>query len=216
MSAARRGVVREQILNAAVQALAQHGYVGTTARSIASIGGFAPGVLYYYYSDLDEVLIATAEHTGRLREHRYREALAGVPNAVELVRRLQLLHEEDGASGHIEAVQELVSAARPGTALAAAVADQTRHWEGFAEQVLRDLLRGSPLAKLVKVPVAARAVIAYYLGMQTLTHLDGDTERARAAFAQAARLAAAFDKLPRFRRSGGAVSGGGPPAEPVM
>jgi len=85
--------------------------------------------------------------------------------------------------------------------LAAAVAEQTRKWESFAEQILRNVLRGSPLAKLVKLPVVARAAVAYYLGMQTLTHLDGDAERARAAFAQAAKLAAAFDKLPRFRRT---------------
>jgi len=201
VSSARREVVRDQILGAAVKALATHGYAGTTARSIASIGGFAPGVLYYYYADLDQVLIATAEHTGRQREERYREALLGVTSAVALVERLEILHREDGESGHIEAVQELVSAARPGTALAAAVAEQTRKWESFAEQILRNVLRGSPLAKLVKLPVVARAAVAYYLGMQTLTHLDGDAERARAAFAQAAKLAAAFDKLPRFRRT---------------
>lgn len=73
--------------------------------------------------------------------------------------------------------------------------------EALAEQVIRGLLRGSPLARLVKAPTVARAVVAYYMGMQTLTHLDGDAERPRAAFAQAAKLAAAFDKLPRLRRS---------------
>jgi hypothetical protein len=36
--------------------------------------------------------------------------------------------------------------------------------------------------------------------MQTLTHLDGDTERPRSAFAQAARLAAVYDRMPRLRR----------------
>jgi hypothetical protein len=55
------------------------------------------------------------------------------------------------------------------------------------------------MAQLVEVPVAARAAVAYYLGMQTLTHLDQDASRSDAAFAQAERLAAVFDKLPRFR-----------------
>jgi hypothetical protein len=121
---------------------------------------------------------------------------------VTLIERLRVLHEEDAASGHIEAVQELVAAARPGTPLAVVVAGQTQRWEALAEQILRDILRGSPLARLLKVPVIARAAVAYYLGMQTLTHLDGDADRPRAAFDQAARLATAFDKLPKLRRRG--------------
>jgi hypothetical protein len=123
-----------------------------------------------------------------------------VTSAVEAVRRLRALYAEDAASGHIEAVQELVAAARPGTPLAAAIAGQTRRWEEFAEKVLRALLHGKPLARRVNVAVLARAAVAYYLGMQTLTHIDGDSARPAAAFAQAHRLAVLFDKLPRVSR----------------
>jgi AcrR family transcriptional regulator len=195
-----RADARERVLQAAVQALVTHGYAGTTARSVAALGGFAPGVIYYHFDDLDAVLIAVADYTTRLREERYRAELIGVTSAVTLVQRLRSLYAEDGESGHIEAVQELVSAARPGTPLGAAVSAQIRHWEDFAEQVLTGLLAGSPLAKLVRIPVLARTCVSYYLGMQTLTHLDGDTERPRSAFAQAARLAAVYDRMPRLRR----------------
>jgi AcrR family transcriptional regulator len=200
MSGSPRVAARERILRAAVLALSTHGYAGTTARSIAALGGFAPGVIYYHFTDLDEVFVATAAYTSELREARYRAGISGVTRAVQLVERLRSLYAEDAASGHIEAVQELVAAARPGSPLAAAMAEQTRRWEALAEEVLRGLLRGKPLARLVNVPTAARAAVAYYLGMQTLTHIDGDSGRPQAAFAQAARLAAAFDKLPRLRR----------------
>lgn len=193
---------RERVLRATIQALATDGFARTTARSIAARGGFAPGVIYYYFSDLDALHVAAHEFTSRDREARYREVLAGVLDAVDLVRRLRELYREDAASGHIEAIQELISAARPGTPLAGAVAEHTRRWEGLAEEVLRSLLRGSPLARLVQPVVAARAAVAYYLGLQTLTYLDGDQSRPQAAFAQAARLAAAYDKLPRARRGG--------------
>jgi AcrR family transcriptional regulator len=196
-----RGEAPERVLRAAVRSLATYGYAGTTARSIAAIGGFAPGVIYYYYADLDEVLVATTRYASDEREGRYREAVLGVTSAVVLVERLRALYAEDTESGHIEAIQELVSAARPGSALAAEVSAQTKRWEALAEQVVRGLLRGSPLARLVKVPTVARAAVAYYMGMQTLTYLDGDAERPRAAFAQAAKLAAAFDKLPKLGRS---------------
>lgn len=191
---------RDRILQAAIEALATHGYAGTTARSIAALGGFAPGVLYYHFSDLDDVLRAAVSYASDIREAHYRETVIGVTSAVELVARLRRLYDEDAASGHIEAVQELVAAARPGSALAEAISAQTRRWEALAEQVLRTLLRGKPLARLVNVPVAARAAVAYYLGMQTLTHIDQDASRPVAAFAQAARLAVAFDRIPRLRR----------------
>jgi hypothetical protein len=128
---------------------------------------------------------------------------------VALVERLRELYAEDPGSGHIEAIQELISAARPGTALAAAVAEHTRRWEALAEEVIRSLLRGSPLARLVKPAVVARAAVAYYLGLQTLTYLDGDASRPEAAFAQAARLAAAYDRLPRVRKRSGTNSNAG-------
>ncbi|NUR73156.1 MAG: TetR/AcrR family transcriptional regulator [Hamadaea sp.] len=196
----QRSSARERILRAAILALSSHGYAGTTARSIAALGGFAPGVIYYHFADLDEVFTATAAYTSELREERYRAALAGVTKAVPLIRALRTLYAEDLESGHIEAVQELVAAARPGSPLAAAMAAQTRQWELLAEEILARLLRGKPLGRLVNVPTAARAAVAYYLGMQTLTHIDGDASRPEAAFAQAARLAAAFDKLPALRR----------------
>jgi AcrR family transcriptional regulator len=196
--------VRDRVLRAAVQTLATQGFANTTARSIATVGGFAPGVIYYYFADLGALLVAAMEFTSREREARYREEILGVPDAVTLVQRLRELYRQDAESGHIEAIQELISAARPGTPLAAAVAEHTKRWEVLAEEVIRSLLRGSPLAKLVKPAVVARAAVSYYLGLQTLTYLDGDSTRPDDAFAQAAKLAAAYDKLPRIRRSAGA------------
>jgi DNA-binding transcriptional regulator YbjK len=200
--------VRERVLQAAVRALATDGFARTTARSIAALGGFAPGVIYYYFTDLDALYAAAVEFTSREREARYRPALLGVTDAVTLVRQLRELYTEDVESGHIETIQELFSAARPGTALAASVAEQTRRWEALAEEVVRSLLRGSPLARLVNPAVVARAAIAHHLGLQTLTYLDGDTNRLQALFAEAERLAAAYDKLPRVRRSAAGTASG--------
>jgi AcrR family transcriptional regulator len=193
--------MRERVLQTAVRALAADGFARTTARSIAALGGFAPGVIYYYFADLDALHRSALEFTSRDREERYRQLVVGVPNAVTLVQRLRELYREDSESGHIGAIQELISAARPGTSLAGSVTEHTKRWEALAEDVLRSLLRGSPLARLVKPPVVARAVVSYYLGLQTLTYLDGDTSRPEAAFAQAERLANAYDKLPRVRRT---------------
>jgi AcrR family transcriptional regulator len=191
---------RGRVLDAAVACLVEHGYGGTTARAIGQIGGFAPGVIYYHFTDLDDLLVAALAHTCETRARRYREALSGIDRAVPAVAMLRELYLEDTDSGHIAAVQEIYAGARPGSRLAAQLAVETRRWEQLAEEVLNVLLRGKPLASAVRVPVLASAAVAFYLGVETLTHLDADTSRTVQYFDQAARLASVFDHIPRLRR----------------
>lgn len=191
---------RARVLDAALACLACHGYSGTTARAIAQTGGFAPGVIYYHFTDLDDLLAATLTHTSQARAQRYRAALSGTDRAVRAVEVLRELYDEDTETGHIAAVQEIYAGARPGSPLAAQLAIETRCWEELAEELLTTLLRGKPLASALRAPVVASAAVALYLGMENLTHLEGDQSRPAAFFDQATRLAAIFDKIPRTRR----------------
>lgn len=177
-----------------------HGFGGTTARAIAQAGGFAPGVIYYHFTDLDDLLVATLAHTCEARAKRYRAELSDVDRAGRAVEVLRMLYDEDTAVGHIAAVQEIYAGARPGSRLAAQLSLETRRWEELADELLTTLLRGKPLASVVRVPVVASAAVAFYLGMETLTHLDGDRSRPAALFDQAARIATVFDRIPRLRR----------------
>lgn len=192
---------RDRVLDAALECLVRNGYGGTTARAIGQTGGFAPGVIYYHFADLDDLLVAALARTSQARVLRYQEELAGVDRAARAVELLRRLYDEDVAVGHIAAVQEIYAGARPGSRLAAQLAEETGRWEQLAAEVLTRLLRGKPLASLVKTRVAASAAVAFYLGMETLTHLDGDRSRPEQLFDQAARLASVFDKIPRLRRN---------------
>ena len=196
---ATRGT-HDRVLEAALACLVRNGYGGTTARAIAQAGGFAPGVIYYHFADLDDLLVAAAARTSGSRIDRYRAELSGTDRAVPVVARLRELYDEDTGTGHIAAVQELYAGARPGSRLAAQLALETRKWEDLAEDLLTVLLRGKPLASVVRVRVLAGAAVAFYLGMENLTHLDGDRSRPVTLFDQAARLAAIFDRVPRLRR----------------
>ncbi|MBD9723980.1 TetR/AcrR family transcriptional regulator [Streptomyces caniscabiei] len=191
---------RDRVLEAALACLVDNGYGGTTARAIAQVGGFAPGVIYYHFADLDDLLVAALERTSGARIDRYRTELSGLDRAVPMIARLRELYDEDSRTGHIAAVQELYAGARPGTRLAAQLALETTKWEDLAEEQLTVLLRGKPLASVVRVRVLAGAAVAFYLGMETLTHLDGDRSRPETLFAQGARLAAIFDRVPRVKR----------------
>jgi AcrR family transcriptional regulator len=191
---------RTRVLDAALACLVANGFSGTTARAIAQIGGFAPGVIYYHFADLDDLLVAASAYSSQARAERYRSELAGVDKAVRAVEVLRRLYAEDTDVGHIAAVQELYAGARPGSRLAAQLTVEAGRWQDLAEELLAGLLRGKPLASAVRVQVAATAAVAFYLGLETLTHLDGDRSRPDQLFDQAARLAAVFDKVPRVRQ----------------
>ena len=95
---------RQRILAATVRTLAELGFARTTARSIAKSGGFAPGVIYYHFADLDDLFVATVEVTSADRFARYQSQLDGivsaagtVPAAAAALRRGRRLRHAAGA-----------------------------------------------------------------------------------------------------------------------
>jgi len=190
-----RAQTRERILRAAVRTLASEGYARTTARAIAQTGGFAPGVIYYYFTNLDDLFVATARFTSRARLERYRAETEGVSGAVDLVRRLRRLYAEDGAEGHIAAVQELVAAANSSARLAEQIRAETALWQDLAETVLGGLMANSPIAAMVPIRELATAAVAAYLGIEMLSHLDAGRTSPAALFDAAERAAVLADSL---------------------
>lgn len=191
----QRAETRERILRAAVRTLATEGYAGTTARAIARTGGFTPGVIYYYFDDQEDLFLATAQYTSERRLARYRSETDGVTGAVELVRRLRDLYAEDAAEGHIAAVQELIAGASSSSRLGAQLRAHVELWEEFAEEVARRFLTGTPFDQVIPVREVAAGTVSFYLGLEMLTHLDGDRSRADVLFRSAERVAALFDAL---------------------
>jgi AcrR family transcriptional regulator len=186
---------RERIVAAALRTLATSGFAGASARAIARRGGFAPGVIYYHFRDLDDLLLAVLDRTSELRLARYREQLAEVNGAADLVGRLGALHAEDIAEGHVAAVQELIAGAAASPRLGPAIVERLRPWLELTEEVARRLVAGTPLGAVVPSSELAFAVLALYLGLQTLSHMDGDQARAEALFAAAGPAAALFDGM---------------------
>jgi AcrR family transcriptional regulator len=187
----RREQARDRILRATVDTLAQQGYAGTTARAIALRGGFAPGVIYYHYTDLDDLFRQTMRFVSDGRMDRYREQVVGVTSAVELLERLRVLHDEDVASGHISAVQELIAGgSEPVTDQ---IRTEVRRWQDLAEEVIGALVAQTPFAPFIPVRQAAEAVIAFYLGLEMLQQIDVDPSRTDTFFASAQQAAVFFD-----------------------
>jgi AcrR family transcriptional regulator len=188
---ARGDATRSRILHATVNTLAQEGYAGTTARAIAAKGGFAPGVIYYHFKDLDDLFLATMRFTSEGRLERYRRGTEGITNAVDLLERLRSLYFEDADIGHIAAVQELMTA--PSQPMAERTREEVRRWQSFAEDVITNLVADTPFAAFVPVHQAAEAAVAFYLGMEMLMHLDGDRTRPDSFFGVAQHAAVMID-----------------------
>jgi AcrR family transcriptional regulator len=187
----RREQARDRLLRATVDTLAQQGYAGTTARAIALRGGFAPGVIYYHFTDLDDLFRQTMRFVSDGRMDRYREQVVGVTSAVELLERLRVLHDEDVASGHISAVQELIAGgSEPVTDQ---IRTEVRRWQDLAEEVIGALVAKTPFAPFIPVRQAAEAVIAFYLGLEMLQQIDVDPSRTDTFFASAQQAAVFFD-----------------------
>ncbi|MEW2355436.1 TetR family transcriptional regulator [Spirillospora sp. NPDC029432] len=201
---ARREEARERLLRAAVRTLATEGHGGTTARSIARTGGFAPGVIYYHYEDLEDLLLAALRHTSRLRMEAYREALGSCTGAAELLARLRELYAEDIAEhGHVAAVQELFAAASTSPRLRAELLEQVEPWVDFAAEAARRLVAGTTLEDVLPARELGSAAVALFLGVQTLTHLDGDRSRVEALFGVAEPAALLWDAFAGNEPPGG-------------
>jgi AcrR family transcriptional regulator len=196
----RRGTAtRTRIIDATVRTLAEEGFVATSARAIARSGGFAPSVIYYHFDDRDDLLLAALDRTSETRLARYRQELESVTGAAELLGRLRALYSEDLAQGHIAAVQELVAGAASSPCLGRAIVERIGPWLDLTGEVARRLLAGTVLENLVTTQELSFAVLALYLGTETLAHLDRDRSRAEALFAAVEPAAAMFDTLVRRR-----------------
>ncbi len=173
--------------------MATQGFSRTTARSVATTGGFTPGVIYYHFDSLDDLFVAAAAYTSTGRLTRYRERTADVNGAVELVDRLRELYHEDQSSGHLAAVQELVAAAASSPRLAEQVREQSVPWQALAEALIRGLIRGHVFEALVPVRELAAAAVGGYLGLEMLSHLNANRVTPEALFDAAIPAAMLID-----------------------
>jgi AcrR family transcriptional regulator len=192
-----RSPTRKRVLEAAIATLAAQGFSRTTARAVATTGGFAPGVIYYHFDSLDDLFVAAAQYTSTERLTRYQERTTGVNSAVELLARLRELYREDQSSGHVAAVQELVAAAASSPRLAEQVREQGELWQTTAEELIRTQIRGQMFEALVPVRELATAAVGAYLGLEMLSHLHADRATPDALFDAAIPAAMMIDA---FRR----------------
>ena len=89
----------QRIVEGALEALRTKGFQGASARTIAALAGVNPGLIFYYFPTLDDLLLAALRETSEERLERHRPAAEAVRTPAELVALLRHIYEEDSASG---------------------------------------------------------------------------------------------------------------------
>ncbi len=182
--------------------LAVEGHGGTTERSIARTGGFAPDIVYHHFDDLEALFVAALRHTSQARRARYDEVLGSCTDATQLLSRLRGLYAEDTRDeGHIAAVQELFTASSSSPRLREELLTQVDSWSDLAATAIGRLVQGTTFEGLVPSRDIGMLAVATFLGVQTLTHLDGDRSRIESLFTTAEPAAVLWDAFSGARRT---------------
>ena len=185
---------RQQIADAALEALRTEGFARATSRTIARLGGFNQALIFYHYGSLENLLLAALDLTSEERMARYREALDQVTTLPELIGVARSIYQEDSESGHVAVVSQMVAGSLARPELAQGVIERVEPWLDFCETAIRKVVAGSPLEDILPTRELAYAAVAFYLGINLLTHLDGAAQ-ADALFARLDTLAPALDTL---------------------
>jgi AcrR family transcriptional regulator len=187
--AARSADSRRALIDATVDVLRHDGFAAATARAIAARAGCNQGLVFYHFGSVTGLLLAALDEVSAQRRERYEQALAGVRGPGELVELAAQIFAEDLGTGDAKLLVEMIAGTASTPGLAAEVKARMSPWAQFAQGALAPMLDHSPLGAMVGAEQAAHAVVALYLGLELLAHLDGDRAAALALFDQARRLA---------------------------
>lgn len=173
---------RALLLDAALRSLADRGYAATTARGIATAAGTNPGLINYHFGGMRQLLVAALARSNEARLARYRSATAEVASVADLIATWQQLHDEDVAVGHIGAMVALLGATSSVPELRRDLAEVFASWQGFVEEKVAAAVAGTPFGPFLPTEQAAFVILALFVGVELLTGLDGNEERAAELF----------------------------------
>jgi len=178
---------RERLVSAAFTVLHEDGIAQASARAIAARGGFNPGLIFYYFDSVNDLLVEALAQSSRSQLVRYRKALGDATTVTDVVRASEGLLQDDFDSGHVKVLAELVAASAGDRALRREVLAQIEPWMAFTEEILERVLAPTGLTDLVPSEQVAFAVVALFLGMEMLTGV-GDEDFVGDLFDSAGRV----------------------------
>jgi AcrR family transcriptional regulator len=190
----RSAGTRTKLIDAAIGTLKDEGFSGASARAIAERAGLNQGLIFYHFGSVANLLLAGLDSVSARRMGQYGEAVDRVGSPTELVDVATAIFREDLDAGYVAVLVEMIAGASSTPGLGSKVSARLGPWFAFAEQAVTTAL-GPPLDGLLPPGDVAYAIVALYLGLEMLTHLDGDRARALGLFAHAKNLAAVLEAM---------------------
>ena len=120
---------------------------------------------------------------------RYQAAAEGATSPTELVDVATAIFREDLDAGYVTVLVEMIAGASSTPGLGPEVSARIGPWFDFAQRAIERTLGGTPLDSILPSRDVAYGVVALYLGLEMLSHLTDDRERALALFSHAGQLA---------------------------
>jgi AcrR family transcriptional regulator len=180
---------KARIVDAALEALKRNGFAGASAREIAKIGGFNQALIFYHFGSVQNLLLAGLDLVSERRLRAYRPAFERAHTVAELAALARDIYREDLENGYVTVLGEMVAGGVSDRELGRAVVARIQPWVEMVELKIRVLVAGSPFESMVSPRDIAFAIIALYLGIDMLSHLDGDRAPAQSLLELGIRVA---------------------------
>lgn len=193
--AGRSAATRQVIVEAAIETLKAEGFAGASARAIAGRAGCNQALIFYHFGSVVSLLLAALDAVSASRLERYGAAVENVGSPTELLEVAAAIFREDLDAGYVTVLVEMIAGASSTPGLGAEVAARIALWQQFAEQIIDSARGGSALGSVIPSGEVAHGVVAFYLGLELLSHLDGDRAAALSLFDRAKQLAALIQML---------------------
>jgi len=191
----RSEATRRLFVDAAIETLKAEGFAGASARAIAERAGSTQGLIFYHFGSVANLLLAALDAVSDERLHHYRDVVAGAQAPSQLVEAAKVIFRKDLDAGYITVLVEMIAGASSAPGLSVEVAARIEPWRRFAQAAIEQALGDSPLSTVVPSRDLAYGIVALYLGLEMLSHLEGDRKPALDLFAQAERLADLLEVL---------------------
>ena len=192
---AEGSATRRVLVDAAIETLKSEGFAGASARAIAGRAGCNQGLVFYHFGSVVNLLLAALDAVSADRLEHYGAAVERVTSPAELIDVAAAIFREDLDAGHVTVLVEMIAGASSTPGLGPEVAARIAPWTDFARAAVQAAFGGSAPGSVVLPATVARGVVALYLGLEMLTHLDGDRAPALELFDQAKQLATLFQGL---------------------
>jgi AcrR family transcriptional regulator len=184
-----------KIAEAAMDTLKARGFAGASAREIADSGGFNQALIFYHFGSVQKALLAALDLVSARRMRAYLPAFERAQTIPELVSLAREIYAEDLQNGYVTVLGEMVAGGVANAELGGEVVVRLQPWIDMVESKLRELLSGSPFESMLPADDVAFAIVALYLGVDMLSHLEGKHARAESLLDLGERYAPLLESL---------------------